>query len=78
MQHLLVFLQANAVVPLPRKGSKTKLSRIYINPYFYTSNGLVQLEEETKLLVEVDDSILLKEFSKREKKKYGKTKKGVK
>ena len=57
---------------LERKGSKTKLSSTYINPYFYTSIGLVQLEEETKLLVEFDESILLKEFSKKEKKKYNK------
>ena len=50
-----------------KRGSKTKVSRTYINPYFYTSNGLIQFEEETKMLVEIDESTFLKEFSNKEK-----------
>lgn len=45
----------------------------YITPYFYISNEPITLKNNNKYIVEIDDAILFKEFTKREIKKYKKT-----
>lgn len=55
---------------IEKKGSKAKISRTYVNPYFYTPNGDIQLENKKEYKVDFDESVFLKEFTKRERKKY--------
>lgn len=42
----------------------------HLIPSFYTSNGAIQLEHNKYYNVDVNESILLKEFTRKEKKKY--------
>lgn len=55
-----------------RKGSKIKVSRAYVNPYFHTSKGSIQFKEKSKEIVAFNESILFKELTKKEIKKYKK------
>lgn len=54
-----------------RKMSSDNLSE-HVTPYFYSSNGPVQLKHNNEYVVEIDELTLLKEFSRKEKKKYKK------
>lgn len=45
----------------------------YLNPYFYTTNGPITLKNKNENIVEIDETIRLKEFTKREKKLYKKS-----
>lgn len=45
----------------------------HLNPYFYSSNGPVTLNNNSKYIVEIDETVRFKEFTKREKKTYKKS-----
>ncbi|GAA3638118.1 hypothetical protein [Flavivirga jejuensis] len=53
--------------------TKRKRNYAYITPYYYTEKGAVQLENKNKYKIVFDDEAFLKEFSKKEFKKYKKT-----
>ncbi|GAA4281609.1 hypothetical protein GCM10022260_20300 [Gaetbulibacter aestuarii] len=44
----------------------------YLTPYFITTNGKTKLKQHEHYIVDCNETIFLKEFSKREKKKYRK------
>lgn len=49
-----------------------KRQHAYITPYYYTDSGSSQLVDKTKYKIMFDEEIFLKEFSKKELKKYKK------
>ena len=57
---------------ISRSFTKGKSINKFITPFFYASSGSFQLQEKTKYIVEFDKSILTKEFTKKELKKYKK------
>ncbi len=44
----------------------------FLNPFFYTKEGVVQLNNRQKYTSDMNDEVFFKEFSRREKKKYKK------
>lgn len=61
---------------LNSKGKNTVTNRkrhhAYITPYFYTDRGSVKLEDNKKYKIVFDEEVFLKEFTKKELKKYKK------
>lgn len=61
---------------LNSKGKNTVTNRkrqhAYVTPYFYTDNGSVKLEDNKKYEIVFDEEVFLKEFTKKELKKYKK------
>ena len=55
-----------------RSFTRGKSANKFITPFFYSPEGSFQLENKTEYIVEFDTSILTKEFTKREIKKYKK------
>ncbi len=44
----------------------------FLNPYFYTKDGVVKLNHSQKYTVDINNDIYFKEFSRRERRKYKK------